>query len=231
MKNTTNVFKSILIPIVFVLLSAPSRAGAPLYISYQGKLANSNGIPVTDPNPNITFRLYTGATLLRTITPEVPPALNNGVFSVLLRVDAADFQDNDTVYLEVVYKGVPFLPKQQLVSSPYALAVAQNSVGENELKDGAVTDRKIVTVSASKLRGTIDGGSLTNLNPANFQPGNLSSNVVVSGNSIEDKTTTKDKIFPDHLKRLGTFPSGGLCVEGQIDCSFSSVLGYVFVPE
>jgi|GEM_PF-3730583 len=135
------------------------NAASPLVISYQGKLANSAGVPLEGTVQSVTFKLYDGSNvLLQTLNKSV--TFRNGVFNVLLDVDPQTLQTHSDVYLEMIYNGNAFSPRQKLVAVPYALAVATNSVGTAELQANAVTDEKIVTLTAGKLTGTVDTARL-----------------------------------------------------------------------
>ena len=124
--------------------SFPAHAAAPAEINYQGKLADSSGNPLTN-NFSIRFRVcgspdgadcgYYDRTF-----PAVP--VTNGVFNVVITPPASAFQGGTERYLMVSVNGTDLSPRQKLVASPYALAVAEGSVGTNELADDAVTSAK-----------------------------------------------------------------------------------------
>lgn len=118
-----------------VLAATPPRV-----LSFQGRLADENGIPVTT-NKTIVFKIYdaeTLGTLLWTsknwsVTPD-----SNGIFSVCLGgqdtgddcllngiadtvIGDAIFRDNAATYLDITVAGQTLTPRQRIASSPYAL--------------------------------------------------------------------------------------------------------------
>lgn len=125
-------------------------AAAPANIHYQGKLTDSSGKPVSNGNYELSFKICADnpgfgpcATLWSDTLPTVP--VSAGVFGVSLTgFDPAVFQGGVDRWLEVVYEGSPFLPRQKLVAAPYALAVAEGSVGSLEIKDSSVDSLKIL---------------------------------------------------------------------------------------
>jgi hypothetical protein len=125
-------------------------------ISYQGRLANSSGTPVTSAGLGMTFRLYnttTGGSALWTETyPGV--AVNDGLFHVLLGsvtpLDASYFSTYDTLYLGIaVGTDAEMTPREQLASAPYAiqagraLTVPDGSITTAKIADGAASSPKV----------------------------------------------------------------------------------------
>ncbi|HOW28443.1 MAG TPA: hypothetical protein PK876_08080, partial [Elusimicrobiota bacterium] len=136
----------------------PVLADAPAEINYQGRLADASGNPITGSR-NIKFRVMdaeTGGAEVYSQTVSV--TVSNGVFSVRIGSGAAIpstvFQDSANRWLEVVVAGETLTPRQKLVGSPYALAIANDSAGTDQIRDMAVTLDKVDTV-------TVDGRYLT----------------------------------------------------------------------
>ena len=135
MKKATTFFTKITLGFgIVTVLSALSMAEAPLYINYQGKLTNSSGVPISEA-VSVTFKLWSVPTGGSPILTEsnVPITPNNGVFTYPISVPPNFFSTYSEAYLSVTLAGSELLPRQRLVSVPYALAVAQGSVGPNEL--------------------------------------------------------------------------------------------------
>ncbi len=140
------VFASLLLAcFVFVgvgtLVSRTSAASAPNILNYQGRLLNTNGVPVSDGTASVSFALYTlasggvclwtnssttcASTTARTVT------LTDGLFSENLgdTLDAtpyaaiadAVFAENSTVYLAVTVNSEPLWPRKLIVAAPFAL--------------------------------------------------------------------------------------------------------------
>ncbi len=161
MKKMTPFFKKISLGSgIFIVMVSLSMAAAPLFINYQGKLTDSSGVPIeNEVSVSFSFRFYnhptlSGANLLGSPDPNLVTP-ENGVFSVPVPVQAEWFSGTD-VYLGVsVDGGLEMLPRQKLVSSPFALAVGANSVGFDEIKNDAVIGAKILngTVGEDDLAG------------------------------------------------------------------------------
>ncbi len=125
---------------VSLLTAAFAAAQAPTTISYQGRLADASGQPLTDP-PAVIFAIYatpTGGTALYT-----SPAMNihpddNGVFTVELGPFSSLVFNGSKRYLGIkVGSDAEMTPRQLLTSGPYALGVADApGVAYNETGDG-----------------------------------------------------------------------------------------------
>ncbi len=125
-------------------------------ISYQGRLADSSGNPVTNAGLGMKFRLYnaaTGGSALWTETYSGVP-VNGGLFHVLLGsvtpIPASLFSSNSTLYLGItVGADTEMTPREQLASAPYAMQASQALT----VPDGSITTAKIAdgAVTLSKL--------------------------------------------------------------------------------
>jgi hypothetical protein len=116
------------------------QAAAPAnIITYQGRVLNANGVPVSDTSLSISFALYTassGGTCVwsnssascasvsaRSVT------LTTGLFTENLGDTSASyaaigdsiFGDNTTLYLEVIIAGETLTPRRLITAAPYAL--------------------------------------------------------------------------------------------------------------
>jgi hypothetical protein len=199
-------------------------------ISYQGRLANSSGTPVTSAGLGMTFRLYnttTGGSALWTETyPGV--AVNDGLFHVLLGsvtpLDASYFSTYDTLYLGItVGTDAEMTPREQLASAPYAIQagraltvpdgsittakIADGAIGTNQIIDNSITSSKL-NVRVPKLLGykTCDGcGNVT-------EPLIVGWNPVKGANSqdIIETTVTTDggPVLVQTTSRRGMDPAG-----------------------
>ena len=123
------------------LIQVRAAATPPRIVMYQGRLLNSNGVPVSDTTASISFALYdasSGGTCLwsnnsatcasvaaRTVT------LTSGLFSEALgdtaaatpyaAIAATVFADNASVYLEVIVNGETLTPRKAMLAAPYAM--------------------------------------------------------------------------------------------------------------
>ncbi|PIZ53978.1 hypothetical protein COY25_02725, partial [Candidatus Uhrbacteria bacterium CG_4_10_14_0_2_um_filter_41_7] len=127
-------------------LQTARAASAPNIVSYQGRILNTNSVPVADASLEMKFEFYTavsggtclwsnssvdcdtntpGSTVARSVT------LTGGLFSELLGDTTAGtpyagisdtlFADNAGVYLQVYIAGEALSPRKQIASVPYAL--------------------------------------------------------------------------------------------------------------
>ncbi len=152
-----------LLMVVVLLLTIPSLA-APLVapsatststISYQGRLADSGGTPLTGVY-NLEFRIYdvpTGGVPLWTELWTGASAVNisDGLFNVMLgSIDntlAASIDGYDELYLGItVDTDSEMIPRVQLGSVPFsmqAMTVVDGSITTDKIADAAVTQAKL----------------------------------------------------------------------------------------
>lgn len=174
MKKSGLISKFLLSLNLFHLLAGILVAGAPNFISYQGKLTDPSGTPVSTQE-TLHFNFYNGAgnkvnpsEINLTVTPD------NGVFSVLIPVQPEWFSSGETYLGIKVGAGNEMTPRQRIVSSAYALSVADNAVDTAHIKDSAVTNDKLAgSIKREKLDlsseilsvyGTDDGRLILNPN-------------------------------------------------------------------
>ncbi len=153
-------------------------ASAPNIISYQGRVLNANGIPVTDTSVNMIYQLYTassGGTCVwsnssascatataRSVT------LTDGLFSEPLgdttasyaAISDAIFGDNATLYLQVTVGGEALSPRKQILAAPYALN-ADTVDGLDADTDGATATALVALTSAGNVIFTGDPSGAT----------------------------------------------------------------------
>ena len=121
-------------------------ASAPNIVTYQGRVLDANGVPLSSSSLSMKFFLYTassggtciwsnssstcdgntpGSTTARTVT------LTNGLFTENLgdtslgspyaAIADSTFADNGTIHLEVIIAGETLSPRRMLTAAPYAL--------------------------------------------------------------------------------------------------------------
>ncbi len=136
------VFLSVVVGLgSFGLLQARAAATPPRIIMYQGRLLNSNGVPVSDTTASVSFALYdassAGTCLWSNNSPTCASvvartvSLTSGLFSEALGDTAATpaysaiaatvFANNATVYLEVIVNGETLTPRKPMLAAPYAM--------------------------------------------------------------------------------------------------------------
>ena len=147
---------------------APMLAGdSTTTISYQGRLADSNGNPVTTSGVGMQFRLYntdTGGSSLWE-EPHTAVPVEDGLFHVLLGstapIPVSLLANNSTLWLGItVGADSEMRPLEQIASVPYAMIAST-------VPDGAVTTEKIAdeAVTQAKLGSDVSleppDGSIT----------------------------------------------------------------------
>ena len=137
--KTKNIFSAIIILTAVFLLSTTANAGIPHLINYQGKLTKSDGTAYAMGEYKISISIYDHPTSGALVWG--PQVFNNaplvyGHFNVVLGPtdttsrDIADAFANANTYLEIkVNNDPPITPRQQILSSPYAVNAenAQNA--------------------------------------------------------------------------------------------------------
>jgi hypothetical protein len=114
-------------------------ATPPRILPYQGRLLDSNGVPVADASANMQFRLFdslaagtclwSNASSSCASNADQSVALTSGLFSENLgdtgagyaAIPASVFANNATVFLEVEINGETLTPRKQIGASAYAL--------------------------------------------------------------------------------------------------------------
>ncbi|MFA6018206.1 MAG: hypothetical protein WCT28_00365 [Patescibacteria group bacterium] len=112
-------------------------AAPPRIVMYQGRLLNSNNVPLSDTSMLMSFAFYTdptagtclwsnnSATCASVAARNV--TLNAGLFSEALgggdyaAIGSEVFSENASVYLQVTVNGESLLPRKQMLATPYAM--------------------------------------------------------------------------------------------------------------
>lgn len=134
------LFSAVLVGTGYAGLYSVQAAASPARIvAYQGRLLNSNGVPVSDASLPMIFTLYTalsGGTCVwsnNSSSCTSPTArtvsLTAGLFSENLgdtaasyaEINASVFADNASIYLEIIVNGETLVPRKLMSASPYAL--------------------------------------------------------------------------------------------------------------
>ncbi|MFC1540553.1 beta strand repeat-containing protein [Candidatus Margulisiibacteriota bacterium] len=112
-------------------------AAVPAKMSYEGRLLDSGGDPVTTPT-SVVFKIYdvaSGGSALWTSDPTSVTPDSNGVFTTLMTNESSPLAATDFSatprYLEVVVEDEPIVPRAEFASAAYAFraAVADSYTG------------------------------------------------------------------------------------------------------
>lgn len=157
----------------FGLIAHVRAVAPPNIITYQGRLLNANGVPITDASASIIFRLYDASSggscvwsnssatcasaTARTVT------LTDGLFSENLGDTAAatpyaaisdsTFGSNASIYLDVNVNGESLTPRKRLVAAPYAVN-ASTIDGFDSTQAGGTSAAALVLDSNGNLQLT-----------------------------------------------------------------------------
>ncbi|MCP4110436.1 MAG: hypothetical protein GY749_33770 [Desulfobacteraceae bacterium] len=113
---------------------ATDTVSVPPLVNYQGKLTDADGKALTGTADQLSFEIYDapeGGTKIwgPQVFTNVP--LINGYFNVILGTtdtagnSIADAFDSNSRYLGIIYNGNEILPRQQILSTPYAIQAQQ----------------------------------------------------------------------------------------------------------
>jgi hypothetical protein len=150
--------------IVIVFLSVMGYAAIPGKISHQGRLTNSQGVPLSG-SYKMEFRIYTALTggTLKWSEIQNPVSVTNGVFMVIMGSNTTigtDVFDGTDRYLEIWVNDEALSPRITLTSSPHAY-VSENAYNIVGSTINTITGKVgILTTSPSSLLD-INGGSIT----------------------------------------------------------------------
>lgn len=190
-----------------------NAASAPNIVTYQGRVLNTNGVPVSDSSLNMEFRFYTaitggtclwsnsssdcdGNTPASTVARSV--TLTDGLFTQDLGDTGATpafasipdtvFADNASIYLEVEIAGEVLSPRKQVTAAPYALNA--------DTLDGYDSSDFLVS-----LNGAYDNygatASIINIDAAEGQTGGLEFSIDGTDNLTFDMQSTGDFVIQD----------------------------------
>lgn len=189
------------------VFALPVLAASPTnIIAYQGRLLNSNRVPVSDATASILFELYTAssggscvwsnssATCASATARTV--SLTDGLFSENLGDTAAGvpyaaigdtiFGNNSTLFLQITINGEALTPRKQIAAAPYALN-AQMLDGLDPDTDGSLATAIVAYNSSGNLvvTGNPSGSGVANgsvyINPAS---GDVAANDVLFGVAV-----------------------------------------------
>jgi hypothetical protein len=135
--------------------SANQAASVSSQISYQGKISDSSGNPLTGSH-NFKFQLYTAASggTLVWEQDQSGVTVQNGLLEVKLAVDPTDF-DGKALWLAITVDGQLLSPRQELLPVPYALGLKPGAAINGDSNYGLSSS---TTGSGAGLLGDNSGG-------------------------------------------------------------------------
>ncbi len=125
-----------------VLTASVSKADMGQRLNYQGRVTDTNGVPIADGNYSMTFAIYndvSAGTLLWDQTIATV-AVTDGLFSVELGSTSDPLSGinwNQDVWIQLTVGATTYTPRQKLTGVVYALTVPEGSITAAKLADGA----------------------------------------------------------------------------------------------
>lgn len=153
-----NKFATILA--ILFLLSVSAYATAPGIISYQGRLTDGAGLPLTG-NYSLTFNIYSLAVGGLPLWSETlnPVVVDEGIFTVLLGtvnpINTGIFLDANRYIGVQVNGGVELTPRKQIVAVAYALQVATIDGASGGYVEGNSRIEGSVVIGTGDADGTL----------------------------------------------------------------------------
>ena len=220
------------------VLALACAASVPALVSYQGRLTNTSGVPVTDGAYDVTFSLFTqstGGTAAWTESRTVQTL--GGVFTVLLGSlnplpDAAFTGDT---WLETTVGGVTLTPRIQLVTAGYAQvakvaeSVPDSAITANKISDGAITEA--LFGSGSVPRNSLATDSVTT---SAIADGTITSSMLASDalQSLSQILRSSECVF--NVRDFGAVGNGTTddtaAFQSALDTAAAAKGGFVIVP-
>lgn len=128
------------IPILAMALATSASAAVPSLIHYQGRLLDTNGVPVNG-TPLMAVALHTNATSGASLYVQSVGAVTvqNGMFEFQFGTNTHAFADvltNAACWLELTVDGSALTPRQRLIAVPYAIHVLHAALTTNGTEAG-----------------------------------------------------------------------------------------------
>ncbi|MFZ4574167.1 MAG: hypothetical protein ACOYN0_07200 [Phycisphaerales bacterium] len=173
MFNATRLIRHSRVLALVACCGLAQAAVPPTLVSYQGQLSNG-GLPANGTF-NMTFRLFNAAGAGSELLVDTKSGINavtvtNGLFTTTLGAGvvtdgsgagsytdlAQVMKDFSAVWVQVEVNGTPLLPRQRLISAPFAL----NATRAETLDNVTIADGSTWTVAGSPSNLNIDGVNL-----------------------------------------------------------------------
>ena len=214
--------KLILTTVLAITLCSAQLAQAqiPHLISYQGRLTDNSGTPITGSR-NMTFRIWdakTGGSKLWEDTYSV--TIDEGIFEVLLGSgsQALDREFDKPYYLEIVVDGEVMSERQQLASSGYAYRAKKADEA-----DHAIEAVNAETVSGIEASSTPEANKLLALDANGKFPASVTELPYTAGNCLiaysDGTDQTGSDTTPVKLKEIKLARDGACRIEFKLSGS------------
>ncbi|OVE75967.1 hypothetical protein BVX98_06705 [bacterium F11] len=227
-QSNLKIVRSILIGLNLIGFFAILALCADSYISIQGRLTDSKGVPISG-NPDVRFKIFSqaeGGIPLWGNTDLMPVSTNSsGLFTTKIGPIPIDiFVNNEDLYLQVFVRGITreqsLYPRQKLNKVPYAVYSLSSGLAEKakDIEDDAITTFKIKDESVSADDLAIDSVNTKHIQEGTIQSLDISSDSIGSWH-IQDESVTFVDLATDAVRASNIQErsiSGDRLVEGTI---------------
>jgi hypothetical protein len=143
--NFSGTAMAIIIAVVTLVSATAVRADFAKRLNYQGRLTDSNGVPLANGNYDMTFAIYdaqTGGTLIwsETHNGANQVAVVNGLFSTTLgdtaTLNSVGFNGAE-YWIQVAIGATTYTPRQRMTAAAFAMNVPDGIITSTKMADGA----------------------------------------------------------------------------------------------
>lgn len=151
--------------VIMLLTAGAAAADIPRLISFQGRLSDTQGLPLTG-SYDLTFRFYTASSGGAAIWTEAQSGIgvSNGIYNVYLGevtpFDALSFDTPYWISVEVFTDG-EMTPRRRLTATGYALRAVAAETATTVAGSGTVSGAQLIVTDTATINGNLGIGTAT----------------------------------------------------------------------